>query len=438
MRRCLHAFFTGLLTLSLVTAPAHACWRSRPARHCRAVHVVPAWQTPAWEACCEPCGMAVRVEVVEASAVSDCCPALPVAADCCGEAVVVESHVVADEVSGWADEGVVSIVESHSAPATESAAAARAEPTMADAATASPNLESIAAPPALEPAGGVTPASNEQPVADTPAAPAAESVLAAPEMREDVEPQGQVPAEEPAEPAPAASEPPMEVEPEVATEAAEPAPAAEEKPALPVEPAPEEPNIFEELDARDAPAPAAGEEEMAEESAADPFGGDAPEFSDSAPPAPASEPVTTADEAQEESEDSVAGEPDGADGEMAADEPADPFAVDDAAETEEPAAPAEDSDPAAADPLAATELPRRWIDATGAGSIVATLVSVAGHDHCVLETRGRRVVVPLENLSRHDRDYVRRADARLATHGGQAPKGKAAVPAPAARDTAGL
>ena len=56
MRRCLHRFFIGLLTLSLVAAPAHACWRSRQARHCRPVQVVPARQPAPWAACCEPCG----------------------------------------------------------------------------------------------------------------------------------------------------------------------------------------------------------------------------------------------------------------------------------------------------------------------------------------------------------------------------------------------
>jgi hypothetical protein len=80
---------------------------------------------------------------------------------------------------------------------------------------------------------------------------------------------------------------------------------------------------------------------------------------------------------------------------------------------------------------------RRWIDVTGTASMVATLIEVGADGRCVLETRGRRIAVPVENLSTHDRDYVRQAGVRLAKL--RADKaGETAAAAPAPTDTAGL
>ncbi|MFM7137048.1 MAG: SHD1 domain-containing protein, partial [Planctomycetota bacterium] len=110
----------------------------------------------------------------------------------------------------------------------------------------------------------------------------------------------------------------------------------------------------------------------------------------------------------------------------------------------EPAAdatPVDDSAPAdapAADPFARGEPERRWIDATGTASMVATLIEVAADGRCVLETRGRRVAVPVKNLSGHDRDYVRQAGVRLAKLRADKASETAAAAVPAPIDTAGL
>ena len=104
---------------------------------------------------------------------------------------------------------------------------------------------------------------------------------------------------------------------------------------------------------------------------------------------------------------------------------------------EEPAAVPEGGDSEPADPFASDEPARRWIDASGTASMVATLIEVAADGRCVLETRGRRIAVPVENLSGHDRDYVRQAGVRLAkSRADKAGETAAATPAPT--DTAGL
>jgi hypothetical protein len=398
------------------------------------------------------------VEVVGVSEISECCQPRDAVAACC-EATVdgAEWQVGGDAASERLDEGAVSIVESQPEPVGEPESAGQSEPTLAGAATLPPELEPVAAPPALEPAGAVTPASNEQPLADLPAGsagspPAAASVLTEPEMPADGEPRGAGAAEaavEPVtppaeEPAPAAGEVPMVDEADADEPAVEPELPAGKKPAPAVEPEPEPGNIFEELDAETESAAAADEEAMQEEPAVDPFAGEPTEPATTAAdaaepdaepaesdPFAATEPAVSGGEEAEEMVDEAA-EP-----AAAPDEPVDPFAADAAAGSEEPVAAEEESEPAAEDPFAAVEPPRRWIDATGTGSIVATLVDATAAGECVLEIRGRRVVVPLENLSGHDRDYVRRAGLRLATGNGQE-SGQTATAAPAPGDTAGL
>ena len=136
---------------------------------------------------------------------------------------------------------------------------------------------------------------------------------------------------------------------------------------------------------------------------------------------------------------------DAAEGEPAADDDAAPSAepvADGEPATEsdpvEPAEPADDSAAPAADPFARSEPERRWIDATGTASMVATLIEVGADGRCVLETRGRRIAVPVEKLSGHDRDYVRQAGVRLAKLKADKAGETAAAATPAPTDTAGL
>jgi hypothetical protein len=286
---------------------------------------------------------------------------------------------------------------------------------VAEQPAAAPAEESVLAneagmqPPAGDEAVGspVTPAEPVPPA--EPPAPAAEAVaqeVAEPDMKTE-EP---LPSEEPAP----AAEPPMEedvapetpvpVEPEpMEPEPMEPEPAVEPQP----EPAPEDGNIFEELDAEGGEAAPASEEDaaMAEEPAAgEPEEPGADPFGDAETGEPAAEPAMTEEEPPMTDQEPVA--PEGGDS-----EPADPFA------RGEPA--------------------RRWIDASGTASMVATLIEVGADGRCVLETRGRRIAVPVENLSGHDRDYVRQAGVRLAkSRTGEA--GETAAAAPSPTDTAGL
>jgi len=397
----------------------------------------------------------------------DCCSTVVPATGCSAEMVVVaESQPGAAEGFADAGEEVVSIVESQPTITTETPV----ESSLAAAATLPPSLEPIAPPLALEPAGGVTPASNHQPLAEQPAPAASgeltvQSVLAEPAMRteprldarEHVESPGDALGQEAGKPAlsaEAAAATPADAVPMTSGEAehapAEPDAAIEDKPvaaAVP-DPEPREINIFEELDAQEASTPPGDEQEMTEEPAADPFG-DAP----TAPQATPSEPAdpAAADEPEPAAGESVADEEAMADEELADEEladeeaaavaePVDPFVADEeeAAPPPEPGTSEPDSEPQPADPFAATESPRRWIDVSGAGSIVATLVDVAVDGACVLETRGRDVVVPLERLSRHDREYVVRAASRLAKQAGQEPADSVAAVAPVAAATAGL
>jgi len=496
VRRCLHAFLTALLAVSLLAAPARACWRSRQSRPCRPVYAMPSCPPATWYES-RPCaGVVVVVEQV--------CQPVSV---CCGEPVVVaetHAHALPTVVAGEAE------VTNGAAPPAAVADRAMPTPAVAETETHEPGLERIAPPPALEPAGGVTPASNEQPVLEPTLAgpPQTDAVPAVPDdrdMQEDAgEPEGVAgtggstdpeqplsadaaadapavadesqPNEPPMEEAVAAEEPPAEPpsapspdpepapaadpepapaaepdpEPEPAAEPEpEPAPPAEPEPAPAAEPDPEpEPgNIFDEfdeLDADESEESPAGEAAMAEP-AADPFGeesagADGTETPEAvaedalAPAADELDPVPSAGAAAEEiienSEPEAVPQPveaEPTDGDAGA---TDPFPA-----AEVPAVEAEEQP--AADFLATSEPLRRWIDATGTASIVATLVDV-GEGGCVLETRGRRVVVPFGKLSQHDRDYVRRAGIRLANSRSQEAGDTAAAAAPAPTDTAGL
>ena len=464
MRRCLRVFLIGLITLSLLSGPAHACWRSRQARHCRTVVVAASPAPMVWSDGCDPCGETVVVVESPCLPAADCCGGAVVMVDGAAEGVVVGSEV-ADAVAVSPSEAVVS----QPTPAAE-------QPTTgAVAESKAVELERVPPQPASDPSG-VRTTSNEQPLPE-PVASAGEqaesrSVLAdEPEMKEPAaEPAEPAPAE-PTEPAPGAEEPaPGEaaepemkaeepalpgddapavepeapesenpVEPPMEEDVADPEPAPavepaplEPEPAAEPKPAPVEENLFEEVDA-------AADEAPADDAAA----GDDEEMADE-PAEPAAEPVADlfgdADEPADEPE-------------MTEDEPADsdaaegePAADDDAAPSAEPVAdgePATESDPVepaepAADPFARSEPERRWIDATGTASMVATLIEVGADGRCVLETRGRRIAVPVEKLSGHDRDYVRQAGVRLAKLKADKAGETAAAATPAPTDTAGL
>jgi hypothetical protein len=90
----------------------------------------------------------------------------------------------------------------------------------------------------------------------------------------------------------------------------------------------------------------------------------------------------------------------------------------------EPAEPA--VEPVAEPETAATEPPRRWIDASGAYATVGALVAVRGAAVEIRTAGGRSIVVPLARLSDYDRSYADAAAQRLAAR------------APGTRDTAGL
>ena len=478
MRRCLHAFLIAILSLALSMDAARACWFLRTRKQCRPIATT--CPPPAWSGCSE------TVVVREWVAADGCCP--PVAcetiATCCGEGgsdvVSVGSAVAVEQVGEEAQSVVVD--QPTPAAAADSVATGGIEPV----APPLPELRS------LRVGDAVVPASNDQPVSDPPAAvpavnegPAEADPAPAdePEMREDavlpVEPLPGDPTDVPipAEETPPAvppipglddDEPPME---EDADPADEPAPAPEPTPEPTPEPAePAEPNLFEEFEDEDAPA---GEEEMTdEEEASNPFADDEPEvaaadeemadepsdpLADEPLPADAdpfddapSEDPETLDEPGPLEEDEVmvddSEELPAADAGEDEPAPADPFADD------EPAPPTDDDEPlpaaddepepepaAGEDPFASAEPKRRWIHASGAHSLVATLVDVAGDGSCVLETDGRQIRVPLDNLSGHDRDYVRDAGVRLAAVKGMQERAAeaASTAAPAATDTAG-
>jgi len=225
-------------------------------------------------------------------------------------------------------------------------------------------------------------------------------------------------------------------------------PAAEEA----ADPAPEsDPNLFEEFEEGSA----AGndvEDEMADEEADEEAG----LFTDEDEPVRPAQPVIDepADVAGGDELDAADDEPAMADDEgFTADDDEAPMADDDEGDAAEPAdlpvepedepLPADENDPFAEDDdsedLAAAEPLRRWIHASGTYSLVARLRDVAGDGSCLLEADARLIRVPLENLSGHDRDYIRAAGVRLAAlRDARARAAAAAATGPQATDTAGL
>jgi hypothetical protein len=275
------------------------------------------------------------------------------------------------------------------------------------------------------------------------------------------------------------AEPPMEEDGSESVEepVAKPEPPVEPAPVAEPEPAPEEEeNIFEELDNKSSDGGTASQEVMPDENA-EPFGGTSddglaplPDESESVPsePDPFENPESVDDvleEASAESDEEMVEDPLTADDPLAEPgplaDPAEPTELDDPAEPE-PAEndsvvadedslpePAEESSgdeasaelpvPASDDPFAAGEPQRRWIDSTGTASLVAKLIEVGVDGRLVLESHGRRLAVPSENLSQRDRDYVAQAVVRLAKSRSRDAGDTAAAPAaPASTETAGL
>ncbi len=403
------------------------------------------------------------------------CPPVPV---CCGESVVA------------ADASPVVV----SPETSEAGSVVNETPTLApEPVVASGPLESATDPiPDLQPVVGdsVKRASNDEPVTEPALLP---ETTEEPEMVEEertaeppVVPDDEAISpvaedssvlvdseDEPVAPMPDVvdEEPPMEDEPDVIVDPT-PVTPPEPEPTPEPQPEPEEPNLFDDADGDTA---AGISEKRSEESEPNLFDDDM-EPADTSPFDSTPSDASPRPPIDSESSDLFGDEPDLSDEVVPLDEP---VASDDAVMVDEPAdespesdlfdssesepstapgtdpfesdesepAPAADADdisppaPAADDDdfVTAVEPKRRWIHSSGATSLVATLVDVAGDGSCILDAEGLRLRVPLDNLSGHDRDYVRQVGERLAA--ARDPKDrpvKAVTTTPPANDTAGL
>jgi len=418
VRRCLHAFLVGLLTLSLSTDAARACWYLRRGAHvpARCVMICP---PPAGIVCAPPPAWAEPVSWPAAPA-CDAPPAWAATAEgCCDEIVVGEvihgdivvEEIVAEGAAGEPHVGLEFVTESISAGPAEPSVAAPVEAAVGGIVEpqAEPmgDVESVITPAPNVAAAGPTVAPTAEDV-QPPAAPEPTVPVLKPAGAPafDTEPVRQTTAEEPA-----GDEEGIAADTAMTDEAAEddeavvvdmpvtPAPdVVDEQPAAPAETVePEEPNLFEEADS--VRGLSAGVEPLPEESAAEP-----------------AYPAGLPDAAVVDESDETAG----MEGEAAvpqADFPdEDPLPADGA----EPAVPEPTDEPLPADdPFAAAARPsaepvRRWIDRTESYAVVGVLVAVHDDGTCVLDAGSRRLIVPIAELSLHDRDYVARAEERLA------------------------
>ncbi len=360
MRRCLHAFLVGLLTVSTTMDAARACWHLR--RGCRAA---------APTVVCRP-SLADASEWCADAAIEDGWSTVP-GDDCgsCGSGDVVPLSEVVETIVG-------DVVTADTIIVTEPT------PPPVAAATQSPTVAEPLAPP-------------QPTLAEAPATSVAEVV---PELR----PAEPTPGDDVQQTAAVADTAPPAEAPAPAESVAQPAPVTEsessEAPPMPqpvVLPTPEpvEENIFDEVDrfedvdrAAETPTAAAAHAEPAvtepeAEGAAPAEVTEAPASVDP-PPAPAAEPVLDT-EAPASIEPAPAVE---------SDEPSIPSPDAAARESREPA--------------------RRWIDHSGGYAVVGTLVAVRADGICVIAAPGRTIEVPLEALSAFDRDYVATAVERLA------------------------
>ena len=383
MRRCLHAFLVGLLTLSMSMSAARACWFVRHgchARHHVAVACPPVVCGSVYGLAVESCdgwsepGVDVNAgwQIVSDVAVGEGVDCGVVSCECGGTPVAVEPETVVTEYGGVSSSVAEPAVEHlavnglHEADASDAVEAiASPQPTLAD-------------PPAPVPV--LTPTDEvRQAVA-----------LGEPEMKPEAE--VVLPAEPSAEAEPAAvtdPEPPME------EDVSEVEPTQETQPA-PVVPA--ETNIFEEVDqaaAADAIVPQ-----------------QTTEF------APTTEEAAAIDTP---TEDRSTSDPVPA---PAADAPAEELPATESPSPEDPAASADPFDAADHD---LREPARRWIDRSGDYAVVGALRAVRGDGTCVLDAAGHTIEVPLQALSDFDRSYATEAAERLTAASG-----------PESSDTAGL
>jgi hypothetical protein len=382
VRRCLHAFLVGVLSVALSMDTARACWYLRHGHHAGAYRTsdcpapapcavaddwqpCTAWQQPTewvvvdavvaegcdgW-ACVSDVGMTDVAWMTEGSL------------DGCG----CDGGVVADGIESAA---VTDRSTAHvGAPVGESLDAPVATPI-------EPPVESVVMPKPVDGPDAPTVAAEEPPLEALQPA----GLPGTDDIREDVQQATALTADESAAAESMPEEPTTEVPASTPVEDIEP---AVESPAEP-----EEPNLFEEADAVATDAATTGA---------------APETDDVPPVEPSTDETREAEDAAPSGDTVPAGERATDDGEPAA--PADPF--DAATRSGEPV--------------------RRWIDRTGGYAAVGSLVAVRDDGTCVLATTDRLLTVPLAALSDHDRTYVVRAEGRLATR-----------PPARDRDTAGL
>lgn len=383
VRRCLHAFLVGLLTLSMSMNAARACWFVRHgchARHPVAVACPPATYGSVDGLAVESCGgwSEPGVDITGGwQIVSDVAVGEPVdggvtSCECGGTVDAEEQETVVIEHSG--------VSSSVAGPAVEHLAVNGHRET--DATDA---VEAIASP---------QPTLADAPAAVTVLAPTDEVRQATALGEPEIKPEAEVvlPVEPLAEAQPATvtdPEPPME------EDVAEVDPMQETTPAPVVS---TETNIFEEVDqaaAADVIVPQQTTEfaPTTEEAA----GVDTPvEDHTNSEPAPA----------------------------PAADAPAEELPATESPSPEDPAAPA---DPFDAADQGRREPTRRWIDRSGDYAVVGALRAVRGDGTCVLDAAGRTIEVPLQALSDFDRSYATEAAERLTAASG-----------PESSDTAGL
>ena len=363
MRRCLHAFLIGLLTLSTTMDAARACWHLR--RGCRAV-----------------------------SPTVVCRPSLAGASEWCADAAIEDgwATVPGDDCGACGTGDVVLMSE-------------LVETIVGDVATADPIVVTEPTPPpvAVEIQSPTAAESLALPQPTRAEAPATSVAKVVPELR-------------PAEPTPGEDVQQTAAVADAALQVEAPEPVAEPAPVTPSEPSPEEAppmpqpvvlptpepvedNIFEEVDrfaevdrAAEIPTDAAAGAEPAvitpeAEAAAPTDVTETPALVDP-PPAPAAEPVLDTEA---------------------------PASI-------EPAPAVEGAEPSIPSPDAAAREPReparRWIDHSGGYAVVGTLVAVRADGICVIAAPGRTIEVPLEALSAFDRDYVATAAERLARAAG--------------------
>jgi hypothetical protein len=435
VRRSLHAFLVGLLTLSFSVDTAKACWYLRQGR--AACVVRPACPPPVLRHAPGP----VRVIVIQPAGCGGpgefggamdgfayeeipCGP--PVA--CCGDAdmpvadAIGQSAVIAvpTPAPGAARPDVVRETP-RSLPAI-----AQQEPLLTLPLTVAPTPVPAPVPDLqpVSPAANVQPVTPEQPPVDvmpvevkpvTPAegpAPLTEKKPEPPAIDPFADP---APAEKPVPTEPASEKAPLPAKDPVppADPVAEEEPAPAPQPPLPEEkppvPAPEPPAEPAEENLFDTPSAAKPTQSQADAPKGEPATDAQPE------PQPPIEPPADEKPAAQPSAEEPAEEPAEESKATADEEPAAETNGEQAGETEK-ATPATKEEPARAepafDPFSAVEPLRRWIDDTGRHAAVGRFVAAGVDGVELLTPDSRTLVVPFQRLSAIDRSYATEAAAR--------------------------